>query len=156
MSENIGNNALGEQFRDALTEGLNSGDFKNLNELVGQTVNNAIREANYTFLGGSPEGTERVNNQKEQMKQNWENWKRQHEHFSASWSTRGQTGQQPGQVPPQGNMVSQGSQNGQPGQPGRGFFGGQGGAGNMPYGRPMTRPGPLVKTKRVGNVAGVL
>lgn len=26
----------------------------------------------------------------------------------------------------------------------------------MPYGRPMTRPGPLVKTKRVGNVAGVL
>lgn len=163
MNENMGNNALGEQFRDALTEGLNSGDFKNLNELVGQTVNNAIREANYTFLGGSPEGTERINNQKEQMKQNWENWKRQHEHFSASWSTRGQTGQQPGQAPPQGNTVSYENRNGQPGQPGRGFFGGQGGAGgNMPYGRPMqapapmTRPGPLVKTKRVGNVAGVL
>ncbi|MDE6517920.1 MAG: hypothetical protein K2L18_08755, partial [Acetatifactor sp.] len=175
MSENMGNNALGEQFRDALTEGLNSGDFRNLNELVGQTVNNAIREANYTFLGGSPEGTERNNSQKEQMKQNWENWKRQHEHFSASWNTRGSAGRQQGQAAPQGNMAfqgnaalqggaaSQGNRNGQPGQPGRGFFGGQGGAGgNMPQGRsmqapmPMMRPGPLVKTKRVGNVAGVL
>lgn len=53
MSENMGSNTLGEQFRDALSEGLNSGDFKNLNELVGQTVNNAIREANYTFMGGA-------------------------------------------------------------------------------------------------------
>ena len=160
MGENKGNNALGEQFREALTEGLNSGDFRNLNELVGQTVNNAIREANYTFLGGSPEGTERAQNQKEQLKRNWENWKRQHEHFSASWNTRGPAGPpqgaggQPGQRPPQG------VQNGQPGQPGRGFFGGP--AGNMPYGRPMQapvparRPGPLVKTRRVGNVAGVL
>ena len=60
MGENKSNNALGEQFREALTEGLNSGDFRNLNELVGQTVNNAIREANYTFLGGSPEGTEQI------------------------------------------------------------------------------------------------
>lgn len=160
MGENKGNNALGEQFREALTEGLNSGDFRNLNELVGQTVNNAIREANYTFLGGSPEGTERAQNQKEQLKRNWENWKRQHEHFSASWNTRGPAGPpqgaggQPGQRPPQG------VQNGQPGQPGRGFFGGP--VGNMPYGRPMQapvparRPGPLVKTRRVGNVAGVL
>lgn len=111
----MGNNGLGEQFRDALTEGLNSGDFKNLNELVGQTVSNAIREANYTFLGGSPEGTERVNSQKEQMKQNWENWKRQHEHFSASWNTRGPVGQQPNQgqgqrnMPPQGNGVAMGA-----------------------------------------------
>ena len=160
MGENKSNNALGEQFREALTEGLNSGDFRNLNELVGQTVNNAIREANYTFLGGSPEGTERAQNQKEQLKRNWENWKRQHEHFSASWNTRGPAGPpqgaggQPGQRPPQGV---------QNGNPGRGVFGGQGGtAGNMPYGRPMQapvparRPGPLVKTRRVGNVAGVL
>lgn len=150
MSENMGSNTLGEQFRDALSEGLNSGDFKNLNELVGQTVNNAIREANYTFMGGSPEGTERNNRQKEQMRQNWENWKKQHQHFSASWSTRGPAAPPPGRAVPQG---------GQPGQPGRGFFGGQGGAGgNIPYRQPMPvrRPGPLVKTKRVGNVAGVL
>lgn len=146
MSENMGNNALGEQFRDALAEGLNSGDFKNLNELVGQTVNNAIREANYTFLGGNPEGTDRHNRQKEQMKQNWQSWQQQHGSFSASWNTRRPVGQA-----------------GQPGQPGRGFFGGQGGQPGQPgpvYRQaPMpvqTRPGPLVKTKRVGSVSGVL
>lgn len=136
MNENISNNALGEQFRDALAEGLNSGDFKNLNELVGQTVNNALREANYTFSGGSPEGTDRHNRQKAQMKQNWQNWQEQHENFSASWGTTRRAGQ-PGrnQMPPQA------------GQPGT----------NVAY--QQYRPGPprpLVKTKRVGNVAGVL
>lgn len=154
MSENTGNNGLGEQFRDALAEGLNSGDFKNLNELVGQTVNNAIRDANYTFLGGSPEGTERHDRQKEQMKQNWQNWQAQHGNFSGSWSTRGPARQHPRQEPPQGG------QSGQPGQPGRGFFGGQGGQPGQGYRQmPMPaqmRPGPLVKTKRVGSVAGVL
>lgn len=154
MSENTGNNGLGEQFRDALAEGLNSGDFKNLNELVGQTVNNAIRDANYTFLGGSPEGTKRHERQKEQMKQNWQNWQAQHGNFSGSWSTRGPVRQHPRQEPPQGG------QPGQPGQPGRGFFGGQGGQPGQGYWQmPMPaqmRPGPLVKTKRVGSVAGVL
>lgn len=154
MSENTGNNGLGEQFRDALAEGLNSGDFKNLNELVGQTVNNAIRDANYTFLGGSPEGTKRHDRQKEQMKQNWQNWQAQHGNFSGSWSTRGPARQHPRQEPPQGG------QPGQPGQPGRGFFGGQGGQPGQGYRQmPMPaqmRPGPLVKTKRVGSVAGVL
>lgn len=150
MSDNISNNALGEQFREALTEGLNSGNFKNLNELVGQTVNNALREANYTFSGGSPEGTDRHNRQKAQMKQNWQSWQEQHENFSASWGTTRKAGQpQPGQMPPQG---------GQPGQPGGGFFGGQGGAGgNAVYRQVMPAPPrPLVQTKRVGSVAGVL
>lgn len=151
MSENTSNNGLGEQFRDALAEGLNSGDFKNLNELVGQTVNNAIRDANYTFLGGSPEGMERHDRQKEQMKQNWQNWQAQHGNFSGSWSTRGPARQHSRQEPSQG---------GQSGQPGRGFFGGQGGHPGQGYRQmPMPaqmRPGPLVKTKRVGSVAGVL
>ncbi|MFG6357407.1 MAG: 5-bromo-4-chloroindolyl phosphate hydrolysis family protein [Acetatifactor sp.] len=156
MSENTGSSALGEQFRDALAEGLNSGDFKNLNELVGQTVNNAIREANYTFLGGSPEGTDRHNRQKEQMRQNWQNWQEQHGNFSASWNTRRPAGQ-----PPQGGQPGQpgrGPFGGQGGQPGRGSFAGQGG-GQVYRQMPMPvrmRPGPLVKTKRVGSVAGVL
>ena len=146
MSENISNNALGEQFRDALTEGLSSGDFKNLNELVGQTVNNALREANYTFSGGSPEGTDRHNRQKAQMKQNWQNWQEQHENFSASWGTTRQAGQpRRNQAPPQRVW------NGQPAVP----YNGQGG--NMVYRQvvPMP-PRPLVNTKRVGSVAGVL
>lgn len=155
MSENIGNNALGEQFRDALAQGLSSGDFKNLNELVGETVNNALREANYTFLGGSPEGTDRNNRQKEQMRQNWQSWQQQHGNFSASWSTRGPARQQPRQaVPPQGAQPRQG------GQPG-GFVGAPMAGAPAPVYRqalmPMPmRPGPLVKTKRVGNVSGVL
>lgn len=146
MSENISNNALGEQFRDALTEGLSSGDFKNLNELVGQTVNNALREANYTFSGGSPEGTDRHNRQKAQMKQNWQNWQEQHRNFSASWGTTRPSGQ-PGrnQTPPQRGW------NGQPPAP----YGAQGG--NVIYRQTVPAPPrPLVNTKRVGSVAGVL
>lgn len=153
MSDNISNNSLGEQFRDALKEGLDSHDFKNLNELVVQTVSNALREANYTFSGGSPEGTDRHNRQMEQMRQNWQNWQEQHSNFSASWSTTRRAGQpRPGQIPPQG------MQNGQPGQPGRGYWGGQGGPGGNPAYRQMVPapPRPLVKTKRVGSVAGVL
>lgn len=56
MNENTSNAGLSEQFREALTEGLNSGDFKNLNELVGQTVSNALNEANYTFSGEARRG----------------------------------------------------------------------------------------------------
>lgn len=129
MSENTGNNALGEQFRDALAEGLNSGDFKKLNGLVDQTVNNALREVNYTFSSGSPEGTDRHNRQKAQMKQNWQNWQEQHGNFSASWGTTRRA------MPPQ--MV----------RPGTG--------GNVVQ-TVSGPPRPLVRTRRVGNVAGVL
>ncbi len=85
------------------------------------------------------------------MKQNWQNWQEQHGNFSASWNTRRPTGQPPRQAAPQG---------GQPGQPGRGPFGGQGGRPGPVYRQmPMPVQGfprPLVKTKRVGSVAGVL
>lgn len=148
MSENENNSALGDQIREALSEGLASGDFKNLNDLVGQTVNNALREAgdsvrnatDYTFSGGSAEGNARYSRQKEKMKQNWQDWKEQHESFSASWSTTG-------------------NREAQSGQPGNGAGGGQGGAaGGTPYHQPpaSVRQAPLVKTKRVGSVAGVL
>ncbi|MBO5282670.1 MAG: 5-bromo-4-chloroindolyl phosphate hydrolysis family protein [Lachnospiraceae bacterium] len=160
MSENENNSALGDQIREALSEGLASGDFKNLNDLVGQTVNNALREAgesvrnatDYTFSGGSAEGNARHNRQKEKMKQNWQDWKEQHESFSASWST---TGNREAQSRQPGN----GAGGGQSGQPGKGFRGGQGGAaGGTPYNQPpaSVRQAPLVKTKRVGSVAGVL
>lgn len=145
MGENTDNSTLGEQFREALAEGLGSGDFKNLNELVGQTVNNALREANYTFLGGSPEGTARNERQKERMKQNWQNWQQQHGNFSASWSARRPAGQSARQVPPQ-RPVNAAPQRAWNGQPGPGYR-------QAPV--PM-RPAPLVMTKRVGNVAGVL
>lgn len=143
MSENENNSALGDQFREALSEGLASGDFKNLNDLVGQTVNNALRGTDYTFSGGSAEGTARHNRQKEKMKQNWQDWLEQHESFSASWST----------------AKDRTAQNGQQGKGARGGYGGA--AGVSPYRQSQTTPvpvrsGPLVKTKRVGSVAGVL
>ncbi len=139
MSENENNSALGDQIREALSEGLASGDFKNLNDLVGQTVNNALREAGEqvknatedTFSGGSAEGNARYNRQKEKMKQNWQDWREQHESFSASWSTTG-------------NRTVQSKQMG------------KGVRRQLP---PQTVPAPqvpLVKTKRVGGVAGVL
>lgn len=158
MSENENNSALGDQIREALSEGLASGDFKNLNDLVSQTVNNALREASgknttdYTFSSGSAEGTARHNRQKEKMKQNWQDWMEQHEAFSASWSTTKGRAAQSGQP-------GQGAGGGQSGQPGKGIRGGQGGAGSgVPYRQPPVpvRQAPLVKTKRVGSVAGVL
>lgn len=159
-NQNENNSALGDQIRDALSEGLASGDFKNLNDLVSQTVSNALREAgeqvknatDYTFSGGSAEGTARYNRQKEKMKQNWQDWMEQHESFSASWSTNKGRSAQSGQP-------GKGAGNGQSGQPGKGVWGGQGGAaGGAPYRQPPVpvRQAPLVKTKRVGSVAGVL
>lgn len=44
MSENRNWNGTGEQIKNALSEALQSGDFKNLNDLVSQTVTDAINE----------------------------------------------------------------------------------------------------------------
>ena len=42
MSDNQSWNSTGEQIRDALSEALRSGDFKDLNDLVSQTVTNTF------------------------------------------------------------------------------------------------------------------
>ena len=42
MSESRNWNGTGEQMKNALSEALQSGDFKNLNDLVSQTVTDAI------------------------------------------------------------------------------------------------------------------
>ncbi len=44
MSNNQNWSATGEQLKDALTEALQSGDFKHLNNLVSQTVTSAVNE----------------------------------------------------------------------------------------------------------------
>ncbi len=43
MSDSRNWNGTGEQIKSALSEALQSGDFKNLNDLVSQTVADAIR-----------------------------------------------------------------------------------------------------------------
>ena len=44
MSNNRNWSATGEQMKSALAEALQSGDFKNLNDLVSQTVADAMGE----------------------------------------------------------------------------------------------------------------
>lgn len=148
MSEN--NNALGEQIREALSEGLASGDFKDLNDLLSQTVNNALLEAgqqvknvtDYTFPEGSAEGKARHDRQKEQMKQNWQNWMEQHDSFSASWSTTKGPGRQ---------TINRAVQKTDQNKTGTNPAYQQNALRQSPVKR-----GPLVQMKRIGNVAGVL
>lgn len=45
MSENQNWSGIGEELKSALSEALQSGDFKNLNDLVSQTVSEAINES---------------------------------------------------------------------------------------------------------------
>lgn len=44
MNDYQNSNSTGEQMKDALAEALRSGDFKNLNDLVSQTVTNTVNE----------------------------------------------------------------------------------------------------------------
>ena len=65
--------SLGEQIKEAVQEGIASGDFKNLNKIVNETVDKALKEAkNYTE-------SDQYTRQIQQMKDNWENWNRQHQ-----------------------------------------------------------------------------
>ena len=54
MSDSRNWNGTGEQIKSALSEALQSGDFKNLNDLVSQTVADAISAAGKHV---SPENT---------------------------------------------------------------------------------------------------
>ena len=54
MSESRNWNSTGEQIKGALAEALQSGDFKNLNDLVSQTVTDALNEVGkHVSLGGA-------------------------------------------------------------------------------------------------------
>ncbi len=55
MSDNQSWNSTGEQIRDALSEALRSGDFKDLNNLVSQTVTNTLNEVGKHIIPGSGE-----------------------------------------------------------------------------------------------------
>ena len=53
MSENRNWSSTGEQIKGALSEALQTGNFKNLNELVSQTVSDAVSEVGkHVSLGG--------------------------------------------------------------------------------------------------------
>ena len=53
MSDSRNWNGTGEQIKSALSEALQSGDFKNLNDLVSQTVTDAINAAGKHVSSGN-------------------------------------------------------------------------------------------------------
>ena len=55
MSESRNWSATGEQMKNALSEALQSGNFKNLNDLVSQTVTDAVNEVgkHISFTGNT-------------------------------------------------------------------------------------------------------
>lgn len=52
MSEDQRQNHVGEQIKDALADALQSGDFKDLNDLVTQTVTDTLNEVGRQFMDG--------------------------------------------------------------------------------------------------------
>lgn len=58
MSDNQNPSGIGEQMKDALTEALRSGDFKNLNVLVSQTVINTVNEVKRQINPRTDQGAE--------------------------------------------------------------------------------------------------
>lgn len=72
MNGNQKQNNIGEQIKDALTDALQSGDFKNLNDLVSQTVTDTLNEVGKRIIKevGSPEDSSGRKQQTGEKKKN--------------------------------------------------------------------------------------
>ena len=81
MSDNQSWNSTGEQIRDALSEALRSGDFKDLNDLVSQTVTNTLNEVGKHIIPGSGETNDE---QEKQIKQRQERLRQKREQLRQS------------------------------------------------------------------------
>lgn len=81
MSDNQSWNSTGEQIRDALSEALRSGDFKDLNNLVSQTVTNTLNEVGKHIIPGSGETNDE---QEKQIKQRQERLRQKREQLRQS------------------------------------------------------------------------
>ncbi|MDE7333973.1 MAG: 5-bromo-4-chloroindolyl phosphate hydrolysis family protein [Lachnospiraceae bacterium] len=81
MSDNQSWNSTGEQIKDALSEALRSGDFKNLNDLVSQTVTSTLNEVGRHIIPGSGEISEE---QESQIKQRQERLRQKREQLRHS------------------------------------------------------------------------
>lgn len=78
--------SLGEQIRDAVQEGIVTGDFKNLNRLVNDSVSIALHEAKQRTGFEMKSGRETYQKQMQQMKDSWKYWSEQHEGNSNAYS----------------------------------------------------------------------
>ncbi|HBA47766.1 MAG TPA: hypothetical protein DCZ91_08190 [Lachnospiraceae bacterium] len=101
MSDSRNWSATGEQMKNALTEALQSGDFKNLNDLVSQTVTDAVNEVgkHVSFINnGNPQNRQSnlgepssgpYNNQNQQTR----NQQAQNQQTQQTWSQQAQNQQ---------------------------------------------------------------
>ena len=79
MSENLNWNGIGEDLKNALSDALQSGNFKNLNDLVSQTVADAIDEAASipVWKQRAEEWERKRQSAQEQEKQQYRQWEQQ-------------------------------------------------------------------------------
>ena len=92
MSENRNWNGIGEELKNALSDALQSGDFKNLNDLVSQTVTDAIDEATSipVWKQRAAEWDRKRQSAQEQEKQRYRQWEQQRQKPQQSQQQAGQ------------------------------------------------------------------
>lgn len=119
---------IGEQIKDAVQEGVASGDFSQLNTLVSESVSEALNKIDTEMKNAGVEeaiaqGREHYQKQMQNMQNSWENWNKNQNSgsFSKTPSSRNTSRGGERQVRPDyHNTVQRGQagQQGQPGQPG--------------------------------------
>lgn len=126
MSENQNWNNMGEQFKGVLSDALRTGDFRNLNDLVNQTVSNTLNEVG-KYITPRERGEQRKNRYGSDVppEQQWD-------------SERGKQEQARAQQNEQARWQKEQVQRRQPAQ-----------TGHMEY-------RPLIKVRKVGSVSNVL
>lgn len=86
MSSNFSHSNLGDQFKKAVSDGLSSGDFRELNILVNETVSDAIAEASRQVKNVSSTTTKIYESAREYEEQQ----KKHNEHYKRTYRSSGQ------------------------------------------------------------------
>ena len=153
MNDNQNWNKLGEQFRDVLSDALQSGDFKDLNRLVSQTVVNTLNEVGIHISSDEDNIFRNSQYHSEDFTKQKETDNHSDRNHQAEQS--GQAGQY--QQTRQNGQYRQAAQTGQFRQAGQsGQYRQTGQAGQTQIHPPHTANLSLVKMKKKGNVSGIL
>ena len=90
MSNSFNHSNLGEQFKKAVTEGLATGDFHELNILVNDTVTDAISEASRQVKNASASAQRSTSKIYEEARQYEEQQRKRNEHYKKTYQSSGQ------------------------------------------------------------------
>lgn len=91
MSNNFNHSNLGDQFRRAVSEGLATGDFRELNVLVNETVSDAISEAGKQTKNTGSTTYRNTSKVYENARQYEEQQRKRNEKFQQTYSNRKQS-----------------------------------------------------------------